>query len=372
MIGGDYNAIDVIITFALLYCILILLMNIMSNDSRCVRRIRQWFYHKRPWPDQVAQYNIIGYLARNKRHSLFRRLVTLLGCKDNIDQLWCMKPSKSSPNITKLVHDYLTEGWKHQINDLTTYRAFNDNRGHWTLNQEGCGGSLEWSLRRPFDESVLMWHWHLATDFCFHRRDTDASHEIARQCREISNYMVYLLFVNPEMLMTGARRSSFRAAYREIKRVLQEENPSLDSGPENYTPPPMPVDEKKLTLKILEQVMVTVGSGAPHDARWLAHYLMELCSESQEKMWRVIQGVWVEMLCFSAGRCRGYLHAKSLGKGGEYLSYVWLLMSYMGMETLADRMQLVQGAEEEEEEEEAAWCQRRRPTDGKCSDDNNV
>jgi hypothetical protein len=184
--------------------------------------------------------------------------------------------------------------------------------------------------------------------------------------------MVYLLFVNPEMLMTGARRSSFRAAYREIKRVLQEENPSLDSGPENYTPPPMPVDEKKLTLKILEQVMVTVGSGAPHDARWLAHYLMELCSESQEKMWRVIQGVWVEMLCFSAGRCRGYLHAKSLGKGGEYLSYVWLLMSYMGMETLADRMQLVQGAEEEEEEEEAAWCQRRRPTDGKCSDDNNV
>jgi len=52
-------------------------------------------------------------------------------------------------------------------------------------------------------------------------------------------------------------------------------------------------------------------------------------------MWRVIQGVWVEMLCFSAGRCRGYLHAKSLGKGGEYLSYVWLLLAYMGMETLA-------------------------------------
>jgi hypothetical protein len=56
-------------------------------------------------------------------------------------------------------------------------------------------------------------------------------------------------------------------------------------------------------------------------------------------MWRVVQGVWVEMLCFSAGRCRGYLHAKSLGNGGEYLSYVWLLLLYMGMETLAERMQ---------------------------------
>jgi len=45
------------------------------------------------------------------------------------------------------------------------------------------------------------------------------------------------------------------------------------------------------------------------------------------------------MLCFSASRCKGYLHAKSLGKGGEYLSYIWLLMWRMGMETLADKMQ---------------------------------
>jgi hypothetical protein len=58
-----------------------------------------------------------------------------------------------------------------------------------------------------------------------------------------------------------------------------------------------------------------------------------------ERMWEVIQGVWVEMLCFSAGRCRGYLHARTLAKGGEYLSYVWLLLSYMGMETMAERMQ---------------------------------
>nr|CAB3457869.1 unnamed protein product [Digitaria exilis] len=35
----------------------------------------------------------------------------------------------------------------------------------------------------------------------------------------------------------------------------------------------------------------------------------------------------------------GYLHAKALGTGGEFLSYIWLMMSYMGMETLAERMQ---------------------------------
>ncbi|CAN6234753.1 unnamed protein product [Urochloa humidicola] len=60
---------------------------------------------------------------------------------------------------------------------------------------------------------------------------------------------------------------------------------------------------------------------------------------SEEKMWTVIQGVWVEMLCFSASRCKGYLHAKALGTGGEYLSYIWLLLLNMGMETLAEKMQ---------------------------------
>jgi hypothetical protein len=57
------------------------------------------------------------------------------------------------------------------------------------------------------------------------------------------------------------------------------------------------------------------------------------------KMWEVIEGVWVEMLCFSASRCRGYLHAKSLGVGPQLLTYVLFLLSRIGMETLPERLQ---------------------------------
>ena len=62
----------------------------------------------------------------------------------------------------------------------------------------------------------------------------------------------------------------------------------------------------------------------------------------EQRMWEVIEAVWVEMICFSAGRCRGFLHAKSLGSGGEYLSFIWLLMSHGGLETFAERQQRVQ------------------------------
>ena len=54
----------------------------------------------------------------------------------------------------------------------------------------------------------------------------------------------------------------------------------------------------------------------------------------------MIEGVWVEMLCYSASRCRGYLHAKSLGEGGEFLSFVWLVLSLKGAKSLVDKLQM--------------------------------
>jgi hypothetical protein len=223
-----YDHTDVWITVTLL-CLVLAHDYILPFMFMIQKRIKKC--DKMRWPDEVAQYNLMGYLVRNKKHKKLRRLATLLVCKDYIDQLWCMKPSKSSGKITKLVHAYITKGWtEHHIKDMATYRAFNDNRGQWTLNREGCGDSLAWSLERPFDESVLL--WHLATDFCFHLTSTPPSDKTARLCRVMSNYMVYLLFVNPEMLMTGTRRFLFREAYRQLKKTLKltPQQPDLDAA----------------------------------------------------------------------------------------------------------------------------------------------
>nr|XP_025882960.1 uncharacterized protein LOC107277886 [Oryza sativa Japonica Group] len=219
---------------------------------------------------------------------------------------------------------------------------------------------LGWSLEGAFDESVLL--WHLATDLCFyhispsHGREHATTmcierssglnnrcptwceksihHKNAVQCREMSNYMTYLLFVNPEMLMPGTRRNLFTDAYNELKGVVKEKNP--------------PLDERELAERIIAEVQqqleeITGEDKSPsskrgliEDAWSIAEELLKL--EDDEKMWRVIEGVWVEMLCFSAARCRGYLHAKGLGTGVEFLSYVWLLLHYMGMETLAEKL----------------------------------
>lgn len=48
----------------------------------------------------------------------------------------------------------------------------------------------------------------------------------AVQCRQMSNYMIYLLFVKPDMLLPGSRPDLFIIAYKEHKVILEEHNPA--------------------------------------------------------------------------------------------------------------------------------------------------
>uniref|UniRef100_J3MQC5 Uncharacterized protein n=1 Tax=Oryza brachyantha TaxID=4533 RepID=J3MQC5_ORYBR len=114
--------------------------------------------------------------------------------------------------------------------------------------------------------------------------------------RSISNYMAHLLFANPKMLMAGSGKNNlFKIASKELKDMVQaEKNLHIID------------DEKQLTKLVLDKVKPKKDSFI-HDA------------------WRLAQG--------------GYLHAKSLGTGVEYLSYVRLLLSHAGMETFPDRLQ---------------------------------
>ncbi|XP_044973782.1 uncharacterized protein LOC123441387 [Hordeum vulgare subsp. vulgare] len=356
---------------------------------------------KPKYDDMVSQHSLIGLLVRNRKHSKMMSIVGFLRCNNVLHQHWHMNSCSSSFSITKLVLQYVKSGWKHHIKDVPSYRKFNDNRGQFTIQQQGCYQELGWSLEGAFDESVLL--WHLATDFCYYDSlpshhgswctkdfchvygcpawcEGSDHHKRAVQCREMSNYMMYLLFVNPEMLMAGTRRNLFTVAYDELKSIdiqqsveereltsvmrrelIRNKERSItrkeDEQPENGirekvggTISQLEGDKQTQKERELSQRIIIAldGRGSPptdgtqqktgiiNDAWTIAKVLSGL---PEEKMWTMIEGVWVEMMCFSAARCRGYLHAKGLATGVEYLTYVWLLQYYMGMETLADKLQ---------------------------------
>lgn len=233
-----YSHEDVIVTFVMVYGTL--LLHIVSAFIILKSAI--------DLHDTVPQQSLIGSFARKRRHKGLIAITNWLQCKGLLDQYWCMKPYDKPMDVTRLVYMYVRDGWTKYIQDAESYRRFNDNMGQWALERAQCGELLGWSLERPFDEIVLL--WHVATDFCFIMPDKSylptEFHSPLPSPREmgraISNYMMHLLFANPEMLMAGTRRNLFETAYKELLVILKDEK----DLPLN--------DEEKLMPMIIDKV----------------------------------------------------------------------------------------------------------------------
>ncbi|KAL6885496.1 hypothetical protein ACP4OV_010275 [Aristida adscensionis] len=268
-----YRGADIMVTFVLLYGTLLLANSLLFTVATL-----KWRWQ---WSTKVAQLSLLGVFIHNRRYTILIAIASFIGLKDFLSRYWVwVLPASCNScfEITTLVRQHVIDGWLHHIKDAETYQRFTDTTGELVFQREGCEQLLDLERR---------------TRWCY-----IPNLDSAKRSREMSNYMLYLLLANPEMLAVGSRNSLLADACDELRQLFEG----------------------------------TIGKA------WkLTQCLRGL--NDQSKMWRVIQGVWLEMLCFSAARCRGYLHAESLGSGGEYLSYVWLVLGYAGLETFPDKLQ---------------------------------
>jgi hypothetical protein len=321
-----YSATDVKVTYILFSCTTVLDFLLLLTGP-CIMFIAQ---------DKVFQSNLLSFCARKRHPTVIMKLSTLVFCKDYVNMHCYTKhlPKSSSLQVLELVYGHVRNGWERYIHNAATYKRFNSRRGQWALRHKP---EMRWSVDMSFDRSVLL--WHVATDLCFHHPSTTSlGLERATRSRVISNYMAYLLSIHPEMLMPGSRNSIFMVACDDVEFML-----GLVGE--------LPRDERGIAQRILVGEQQPLEDGANiirallSNACKLAKALMELYDEGER--WNVVQEVWVEMLCYSAGRCSGYVHAKSMSEGPELLSHVWFILSFMGMETFADRFQKLEPQDEE-------------------------
>ncbi|TVU40361.1 hypothetical protein EJB05_13824, partial [Eragrostis curvula] len=334
--------------------------------------------------ETVPGYNLMEAVLQRRQKAIgpLVKCATSLGCKEEYFEYFKFKEGGRDDytlykNVSEMVLADLVSA---QGRDLANYRVFpvqysasshtaeveeqprseimeqqqsSPGAANWALTEEQqkkCGPMIRSTLSGSFDRSVLV--WHIATDLCYrveagtanNEEETEA-HRLRRKCTEaISSYMARLLNFHPEMLLTGSRQHLVSEAMDELESILGLTN--VDNSGK--------LRSKEDLLTIIDEwagiefQVPTSNKDEDKEAKSFFH-IPVACSLAKElrdleptMRWYVMYRVWLGMLFYSASMCRGYLHAKSLGEGGEFLSYVWLVLSLKGAKTLADKLQMLE------------------------------
>ncbi|KFK23680.1 hypothetical protein AALP_AAs63807U000100 [Arabis alpina] len=207
-------------------------------------------------------------------------------------------------------------------------------RGEWVLGETsvGKGTNLLHSVTQvDYDQSILM--WHMATELLYQTEEVTQQNQSNREFSKIlSDYMMYLLIVQPALMSTvaGIDKIRFMEAVAEAKNFPEVKKFLLRKRLENLR------DVNQACKEILSSVDdLKERKGKRYqrrnvlaDASSLAKALKQL---NGDMMWQVMSKVWVEMLCYAATHCDPKQHVALLSRGGEFLSFVWLLMAHFGL-----------------------------------------
>ncbi|KAF0925688.1 hypothetical protein E2562_017255 [Oryza meyeriana var. granulata] len=155
---------------------------------------------------------------------------------------------------------------------------------------------------------------HLTTDAYLRRAEASTATwsaeavALAQVCRKLSNYMMYLLVAHPDsasMLQVG-----FGGNPRMVLEAITDGFVSVMSnigGGEDAI------------LRAIRDTVRDEASSFP----WL--------TEQNEEVLKEFRDIWVRLLIYVAGKSRPEAHAAQLARGGELLTFVWLLMAHYGL-----------------------------------------
>lgn len=242
---------------------------------------------KRPWSTVMGQYNLRGWLVRSDKQMSFsqqlfimvRRLATLFGAEEEklfwLNKLLFREYAKADETMRRLL---LSCARTDNVAPFTINNILDLIRDHPWYNA---------LLSDPNDFGHLVVLMHILTEehLSKHSLQVDATSaytELEVQvCLQLSRYMMYLLTTQPSLLPLN---KSPVATLDHWQAAVSEDG----------------------FMGKLESLDPPASAGTLHD----------------------IQDMWMWLITYAAAKSRPEMHAALIARGGEPLTYVWLLLAH--------------------------------------------
>lgn len=322
-----YNSVDTAITYALFIggfslevCAIFITM--MSPWTwgwlkhrelyRFLRTINMGWQRKRQlWSYSMGQYNLLNYWGQNDQlqSDLWMRRVMVAIRK--VVNLVC--GIKQKLWISKLLDTKFIEADKDimecVVQKVVQYGTAESSMGRRLPTVGPVWEMILLQLSQGFEGVIVRLHTYTELFLSRYSCTSDVS---VRVCRKVSNYMLYLLATHPEML--PVRKSQ---ALLLNHTSVTTENLGNNSGRDD---------------------VIQHGAAAILDKLGCStRPFPDICTEAHLLE---IQEAWIGLLIYAAGKSRPEVHAAQLARGGELLTFVWLLMAHHQLGDVADRIEL--------------------------------
>ncbi|XP_027118085.1 uncharacterized protein [Coffea arabica] len=360
--SSEINHFDVTVNYILLYGAvgldLVALIKVIFSDwtvvalknrriKRIVSAVRDKLSSDQRWSNTISQHNLINFCL-NQRWRWLDIAAETVGLKAFLDELKYKKDFVIQNNLKEFIFDEL-RGKAYKARTTKVAKEIYSARGKSALSDyigyrsETMSSSV--SEEVDYDESLLL--WHIATELCYSTSPDDKNSN-REFCKLISDYMLYLLVMRPTMMSAAAGIGQIRFQYtcedakNLFSRLKPELRPSISAAfTSKITAATRQRDACEKLLNEWE-VLLNVNTDDKPDALKggtrksvlsaacrLAKDLRDL--EDNKRRWEIMSKVWVELLSYAAGHCRPYAHAQELSKGGELITFVWMLMAHFGL-----------------------------------------
>ncbi|KAF7849222.1 hypothetical protein BT93_L1069 [Corymbia citriodora subsp. variegata] len=194
--------------------------------------------------------------------------------------------------------------------------------------------------------------WHIATEILYNKdkqsKSSTTKDDLAQVDRRefskiLSDYMLYLLLNQPNLMsdvvMVGIAQKISRDVLRELRHLISDATKDLNgiceklyngvadgrpggvpfrpAGAAGAEPGPTNTSEPGPTNPLKSPL---------NEGLLLAHLL----AADEESKWETMSDTWLWLLKYAAINIKGETHVQVLSKGGELVTFVWLLMAHLG------------------------------------------
>ncbi|GKV17347.1 hypothetical protein SLEP1_g27862 [Rubroshorea leprosula] len=326
----------------------------LFHESRWVRYIlwyifkyfpRSLFPRRYRKSGRMGQFNLLEYYWNSSNSKVYGFLET---CFSNriLEYLHKYNYTKfvEVPRCLKLTADYRVHLNSFFKDDL----SFEPTRGEKMLDkikEKATFGARQYtnlkeSIELDFDTSIIV--WHLATSICYHQ---DVQHpyrniliEDRKSSKYLSDYMMYLLALQPNMLLPENCRSFWLDACNMLKDLFSEEA-DMDHALKLLLNQNAPYAWYNISTKMAEKRKKKLYSTMEDPLSDLLRYALKLVTVLNSRQicdrWKMIKEMWMEMLLYAAHSCQQANHIKQLAQSDhEFLTLIWIMGGSYFLETL--------------------------------------